>query len=74
MTAHWGVTDPAASAGADWEIRAAFTQAYAELQNRIDIFVSQPLRSLDRLKLQERLDGIGRVTLAATPAPRPANP
>jgi hypothetical protein len=30
------------------------------LNNRISIFVSLPLRSLDRLSLQKRLDEIGR--------------
>ncbi len=30
------------------------------LTNRISIFVNLPIRSLDRLALQDRLDGIGR--------------
>jgi hypothetical protein len=30
------------------------------LTNRINIFVSLPLRSLDQLTLQKRLDAIGR--------------
>ena len=60
MTAHWGVADPAAVEGDDTRRWLAFRQAFRELENRIKIFASLPLRSLDRLKLQERLDAIGR--------------
>jgi hypothetical protein len=34
--------------------------AFAALDNRIKIFTSLPLASLDRIKLQERLDEIGK--------------
>jgi arsenate reductase len=60
MTAHWGVADPAAVEGDDTQRWLAFRQAFRELENRIKIFTSLPIRSLDRLKLQERLDAIGR--------------
>jgi arsenate reductase len=60
MTAHWGVADPAAVEGPDARRWLAFRQAFRELENRIKIFTSLPIRSLDRLKLQERLDAIGR--------------
>lgn len=66
MTAHWGVADPAAMEGEDWEKRAAFHKAFAELQNRIAIFVNLPINSLDRLKLQKKLDEIGRTILDDT--------
>ena len=59
MTAHWGVEDPAAVEGPDTEKWLAFRQAFKELENRIKIFTSLPIRSLDRIKLQERLDAIG---------------
>jgi arsenate reductase len=61
MTAHWGVADPAAVRGPETRRWLAFRQAFRELENRIKIFTSLPLRSLDRLKLQERLDAIGTV-------------
>jgi arsenate reductase len=61
MTAHWGVADPAAVEGTDTQRWLAFRQAFRELENRIKIFTSLPIRSLDRLKLQERLDAIGKV-------------
>ncbi len=59
MTAHWGVPDPAAATGKEAEIRVAFADAFRMLNNRISIFVSLPLRSIDRLSLQKRLDAIG---------------
>jgi arsenate reductase len=60
MTAHWGVADPAAVEGPETQRWLAFRRAFRELENRIKIFTSLPIRSLDRLKLQERLDAIGR--------------
>lgn len=60
MTAHWGVADPAAVEGAEAERWLAFRATFRELENRIKIFTSLPIRSLERLKLQERLDAIGK--------------
>jgi ArsR family transcriptional regulator, arsenate/arsenite/antimonite-responsive transcriptional repressor / arsenate reductase (thioredoxin) len=59
MTAHWGIADPAAAKGTPAEIRAAFAEAYRLLYNRISIFVSLPIASLDRLSLQGKLHEIG---------------
>ena len=60
MSAHWGTPDPAAVDGLDIDRRAAFRDAFDELQNRISIFVTLPFDSLDRLKLKQRLDEIGK--------------
>jgi len=60
MTAHWGVPDPAAAEGSEPERRLAFADAYRQLNNRISIFTSLPIASLDRLSLQKRLEDIGR--------------
>jgi arsenate reductase len=60
MTAHWGVADPAAVEGSDTDKWLAFRQAFRELESRIKIFTSLPIKSLDRVKLQERLRDIGR--------------
>jgi arsenate reductase len=60
MTAHWGVPDPAAADGTEAEKRLAFADAYRMLNNRISIFTSLPMNTLDRLALQKRLDEIGR--------------
>jgi protein-tyrosine-phosphatase len=62
MTAHWGVDDPAAVEGSDAEKWLAFRTAFKELENRIRIFTSLPIGSLDRIRLQQRLDEIGRTT------------
>jgi protein-tyrosine-phosphatase len=61
MTAHWGIPDPAAVEGTEEERRRAFFTAYAQLTQRLSIFVSLPLKNLDRLALQSRLDEIGKV-------------
>jgi arsenate reductase len=69
MTAHWGVPDPAEATGTDAEIALAFKDAYRMLHQRIAIFVALPIRSLDQLSLQQRLNEIGRQgNTAKTPA------
>jgi arsenate reductase len=60
MTAHWGVPDPAIVEGSEAVRRAAFADTYRMLNNRISIFVSLPLASLDRLSLQKKLGEIGK--------------
>jgi protein-tyrosine-phosphatase len=60
MTAHWGVPDPAAVEGSETQKWVAFRAAFNALENRIKIFTSLPLASIDRMKLQERLDAIGK--------------
>ncbi len=64
MTAHWGVHDPAASTGNTAEVALAFKDAYRMLNQRIGIFVSLPIRSLDKLSLQQKLKEIGRTETA----------
>ena len=60
MTAHWGIEDPAAVQGSDTEKWLAFRAAFRELEQRIKVFTSLPIRSLDGSKLQERLNAIGK--------------
>ncbi|MEP0336575.1 MAG: arsenate reductase ArsC [Alphaproteobacteria bacterium] len=60
MTAHWGIPDPAAFDGTEAEKRAVFAETMRYLTNRISVFVNLPIRSLDKLALQRRLDEIGR--------------
>lgn len=61
MTAHWGMPDPAEATGSDAEIAQAFADTYRQLTNRINILVSLPIASLDRLSLQKRMEDIGRM-------------
>ena len=60
MTAHWGMPDPAAIEGSDAVKRAAFADTMRMLVNRIGIFVSLPIGSLDRLSVQRRIEQIGK--------------
>lgn len=61
MTAHWGVDDPAAMEGSEVEKMQAFREAFRVLENRIKVFVSLPLRSLDTIKLKQELDRVGQL-------------
>ena len=60
MTAHWGVPDPAEVEGTEAEKHLAFADTYRMMNNRISIFTSLPMNTLDKLALQRRLDEIGR--------------
>ena len=61
MTAHWGIPDPAEAKGSPAEVALAFKDAYRMLSQRIAIFAALPIRSLDQLSLQARLEEIGRM-------------
>jgi len=60
MTAHWGIPDPAAVKGTPEEIQRAFRDAFFLLQRRINLFLSLPLHSIDKMALQREVDNIGR--------------
>ena len=59
LTAHWGIEDPAEIEGTVIQKEAAFVAALRYLKNRIAIFTSLPLGSIDRLSLGTRLRDIG---------------
>jgi len=59
MTAHWGQPDPAAVEGTDLEKANAFREAFRTLGRRIDLFLSLPLATLDRLALGTKIREIG---------------
>lgn len=61
MTAHWGVPDPAAATGTEAQIRLAFADTFRMLSNRIGLFASLPLRTLDKLTLQQQINSIGKI-------------
>jgi len=69
MTAHWGVPDPAEATGSEAEIAMAFKDTYRMLHQRIGIFTALPIRSLDKLSLQNKLREIGRLTDAVAKEP-----
>jgi arsenate reductase (thioredoxin) len=61
LTAHWGIADPAEAKGSQAEVWLAFKEAYRLLSQRIGIFTSLPLRSLDQLSLKNKLREIGNM-------------
>jgi len=70
MTAHWGIEDPAGVEGTAIEKEAAFVAAFRYLKNRIGVFTSLPLRSIDKLSLGTKLREIGRLDGATQPHPK----
>jgi protein-tyrosine-phosphatase len=72
MTAHWGVPDPAEAQGSQAEIALAFKDTYRMLNQRIGVFLSLPIRSVDRLSLQSKLKEIGRMGSAPAKAKEPS--
>lgn len=60
ITAHWGIPDPASVGGTEAEQWAAFRSAFAALERRIRTFTSLPVRSLERLRLEQLVQEIGR--------------
>lgn len=70
MTAHWGIEDPAAIEGTDIEKERAFVTAFRYLKNRISIFISLPIRSLDKMALGAKLREIGQMEGVSSPRPK----
>jgi len=63
VTAHWGFPDPAAVQGTDDEKRAAFAQTLRQIRHRVQLFLSLPLETLDRMAIENRMRAIGREVL-----------
>ncbi len=59
MTAHWGMPDPAAVEGPDAAIERAFLDTFVTMKRRIQLMLSLPLASLDKLALQREIKDIG---------------
>ena len=72
VTAHWGIADPAAIDGPEFERRAAFNDAFRFMRNRIVAFISLPLASIDRMSLQAKLKAIGESEGSTAVKARPA--
>jgi arsenate reductase len=63
VTAHWGFPDPAAVVGTDEQKRAAFAQTLRQMRNRVQLFLSLPLDTLDRMAIENRMRDIGKQPL-----------
>ena len=59
MTAHWGLPDPAAVEGEAAVREKAFFDTFITLKRRIQLMLSLPLASLDRMALQREVTDIG---------------
>jgi protein-tyrosine-phosphatase len=62
VTAAWPLPDPAEFKGSATERTTLLNELYAMIRRRIEIFISLPFRSLDRMALKARLDEIGDTT------------
>ncbi|MFK4046196.1 arsenate reductase ArsC [Roseomonas mucosa] len=67
ITAHWGIVDPAAVEGADWERERAFVTALRYMKQRIAAFTALPIEGLERASLTAKLREIGHAEGASSP-------
>ncbi len=72
ITAHWGIEDPARVEGPDIAKERAFVTAFKYLKNRIALFTSLPVASLNRLALTEKLRDIGKIEGSTSKNPKVA--
>jgi arsenate reductase len=59
VTAAWPLPDPAKFTGNKAERATLLNEVYGGLRRRIEIFISLPFASLDRMAIKARLDDIG---------------
>jgi arsenate reductase len=59
LTSHWGMPDPAAAAGDDAAIAAAFADTYAKLEERLSALTALPLMALPAAQAKAAIDRIG---------------
>jgi arsenate reductase len=63
LTAHWGFPDPAAVSGTDEQKRAVFAQTLRQIRTRVQLFLSLPLETLDRMAIETKMRAIGKQPL-----------
>lgn len=66
VTAAWPLPDPAEFNGSAVERTTLLNELYAMIRRRLEIFVSLPFDSLDRMAVKARLDEIGDSARATT--------
>ena len=69
VTAHWGVSDPAAVEGPEAEKVRAFRYAYQALETRIKLFTALRLEALDRLALERKVGELGHLRILPSGEP-----
>jgi arsenate reductase len=65
LTGAWPLPDPAKFMGNPTEQATMLNELYASLRRRVEIFISLPFSSLDRIAMKARLDEIGSGTFLA---------
>lgn len=65
VVANWSIENPALAEGTSVEKEAAFARAFRYLKNRISVFDSLPIATLDKISLDTRLKEIGEMDGAA---------
>ncbi len=60
VVAHWGSPDPATFEGTDEEKLKLTAQVALQIQRRLSLFTSLPLEKMERLRLQQAVEGIGQ--------------
>lgn len=60
ISAHWGIPEPAAVAGSDAALEAAFVLAFERMKRRIDRLIALPFDSLAPDALRSELQFIGK--------------
>ncbi len=58
LTAHWGIPDPAAVSGTQFEIESAFQKAHAQLRRRIECLLRVRFESMPANELKAVLNDI----------------
>jgi arsenate reductase len=69
VTAHSGVSDPAAVEGPEADKIPAFRYAYQALETRIKLFTSLRLEALDRLALERKAEELGHLRILPSGEP-----
>lgn len=59
LTAHWGLPDPAAAEGDPAVRRRAFVDTFVAMKRRIELMLSLPIASLDRMAIRKAVTDIG---------------
>ena len=66
LTAHWGFADPVKVEGDEQRrLLHAFGQVQHQIANRLRLFLSLPLTTLDRLAIKHEIDRIGQTPAEA---------
>jgi arsenate reductase len=63
VTAHWGFPDPAAVVGTVEQKRVVFALTLRQIRTRVQLFLSLPLETLDRMAIETKMRAIGKQLL-----------